>query len=405
MNILIICQYFYPESFKINDIAFELVKRGHNVEILTGYPNYPDGYYYEGYKDKNHNEEIINGVKVHRVRIAERKKGFLNLCLNYVSYAFLGYIRAKKIKSSFDVVLIYQLSPITQGIPSFPFKRKGIPIVLYCQDIWPESIKVYGFEDRNLVFKLIKKMSAKIYQKANRLIVSSPGFIAYLNQICNINKEKMVYLPNFGEDVFLKLQPNISSSNKVNLVFAGNIGKAQNLDILVYSLIKMDKTMRSRLKITIIGSGSYLESFIELVNKEKMNDNFEFIGRKKQEELIDYYSKADAFFISLVSDNKISLTIPTKLMGYMCAGKPIIGAIDDGARELIEESRCGVCCNADDPDSLMHIFNDLVNHKEKYEEMGRNGREYYLNNFTFSIHIKKLENVMEDLCQSLKVKR
>ena len=140
MKILIVSQYYYPEQFQINEIAPALVKLGHSVTVLTGLPNYPKGKIYDGYEDAYKSQEVIDGVEVIRVKEHPRKKGALHLLWNYWSFAAKGNNRAKKLKEKYDIVLAYQLSPITSVYPAITYaQRHKVPLLLYCLDIWPES--------------------------------------------------------------------------------------------------------------------------------------------------------------------------------------------------------------------------------------------------------------------------
>ena len=195
MKILVVSQYFYPENFRINQLCFELVNLGHHITVITGYPNYPGGYIYEKYKNKDVKEEKIRGVQIIRVNLCQRRKNPINLLLNYLSFAWNAHHRIKKIKGDFDCVFVFEVSPITQIFPAWTYKRKyGIPLIINCQDIWPDVVKVYGIKENTIIFNLIKKISAFLYKKGDLVITSSPGFNLYLEKTCEVNHDKIVYL-------------------------------------------------------------------------------------------------------------------------------------------------------------------------------------------------------------------
>ena len=190
MNVLIVTQYYYPEQFQINEIAPELVKRGHEVTVLTGLPNYPQGEIYDGYRDVR--EDNVEGVKIIRVPIHPRKHGPVHLIWNYMSYIILGNRAAKKLPGGFDIILAYQLSPVTSLYPAVTYKKKyGVPILNYCLDIWPESAQAHVKTDKGLLYRNICKISKRLYQHCDHIAVTSRPFIYYLSSKNGIDTEKM----------------------------------------------------------------------------------------------------------------------------------------------------------------------------------------------------------------------
>lgn len=386
MNILVVTQYYFPEPFRINEICEELVRRGHNVTVLTGLPNYPDGEIYKGYENK-HEEETINGVKIYRCKIRPRKKGSINLLRNYLSFWYKARLAIRVLPCTFDVVYSYQLSPITSSAPACWYAKKNkVPLFLYCLDLWPESV-VEGFSSRSPIYKFISWLSKRIYSSACIIGVTSPSFIGYLHPLIKWPKERFVYIPQHARDISSQIV--VEKHEQLNVVFTGNIGASQNLDVLVdaINLIK-DKT---GFKVTIVGSGSDLDRLKEKVRRLGLTEQIEFAGRQPKEKMPEYYSMADFCFLSLRDEGAVSWTIPGKLQEYMSAGKPILAAINGDTRFIIQDARCGVCVNFDDKKKLSEVILEFSKDKAKLSWYGNNAREYYLKNFTLSKHVDAVE--------------
>lgn len=398
LNILIISQYYYPEQFRINDICEGLVKQGHHVTVLTGLPNYPEGVVLSKYKNFKNRKEIINDVYVIRSFLYGRGKGALKLFLNYLSFMISACLKKRKLpKKNYDAIFVYEISPVTQIFPGYLYKRKfRCPLFVNCQDVWPEVIKVYNIEESSLIFKLVKKFSIWLYRKADRILVSSEGFIDYLHTICKIAFEKMEYLPNHAEEIYLNFSNQTPSDvdNMVNLLFAGNIGKAQDLDTLVKAVSQLSKLAMKKVIINIVGEGSYMAILKSSVIKMELNDKFVFHGKKKLTELKYFYEKADAYILTLEGNTFISKTVPAKLQGYMGAGKPILAAIDGQAKIIIEKANCGLCVNAGDNESYAEILEEFILNIELYRGLGNNGRDFFNRNFTLEKYIERLLVIM-----------
>lgn len=392
MKILVVSQYYSPEPFRINEICEELVKRGHDITVLTGIPNYPDGEIYPGY-EKGHREEVINGVRVIRCRIRPRKKGPVNLMLNYLSFWYKGGLAVRNLPNDYDVVYSYQLSPITSSSPACWYSKKyHKPHFLYCLDIWPESV-VENISSDSPVYKYISWLSRRIYSKSTKIGVTSPSFIVYLSKLINWRKEKFVYIPQHARDISSKSGGRMHGP--LNILFTGNIGASQNLDVLIdaVSLIK-DETS---LKVTIVGSGSDLERLQAKVINQGLSQLVQFTGRQPKEKMPEYYEMADFCFLSLRDEGAVSWTIPGKLQEYMSAGKPILAAINGDAKFVIEDSHCGVCVDFNDSKELSKTILEYSNKQESLVQFGVNARDYYLKHFTLKKHVDSLECVFHDL--------
>lgn len=389
MRILVICQYYYPEPLKIADLCEELVKKGNDVTVITGIPNYPMGEIYEEYKQNKRKYEEINGVKVYRCFTIPRKSGTIMRMLNYYSYAISSKIKSKKLKDEFDVVLVYQLSPVLMAKAGIEYKKKfNKKMILYCLDVWPESLTAGGIKKGSFIYKHYYKVSKKIYKSCDKILVTSKSFINYFKDSFNIEEDKITYLPQYAESIFDYEKCKKHQNEKIDLLFAGNMGKAQSIETIVQAadILKNKKNIFFHL----VGDGSEFEHIKEKINTLKL-DNIILYGRKPVTEMPDYYKKADAMLVTLQADSFISQTLPGKVQTYMAAGKPIIGAIDGEGRKTIEDAKCGYCGKAEDYKELAENIIKFAENKNK-EQLGENAYNYYNDNFTKEICINKMIN-------------
>lgn len=387
MRILVVSQYYYPEPFRIHEICESLVKEGHTVTVVTTNPNYPNGEIYDGYKDR-YFEEIINGVEVIRCQSRPRYQGNLNLALNYISFCINASIEVMRIKENYDIVFSYQLSPITSAIPAILYKRKAhIPMLLYCLDVWPESLKGSPLE-KGILYKLIKKLSIYIYNSANKILVTSPCFIDYINNLCKRFDVEVLY--QHANEINMVEVPEELREYKTykNFMFIGNIGKSQNIECLLKAVSLINN--RSKFKLHIVGSGSFLSKSIEIATDLGINDAVVFHGRKPREEMPKYYSIADVCIVSLKDEGFVGYTVPGKLQEYMAAGKAILGCINGDAAKIINEAKCGIVVNAGDYISLSKCIENLVSDEDLLSLYSINSRKYYLENFRLGVYIDKL---------------
>lgn len=387
MNLLVICQYYYPESFRITDICESLVEKGHDVTVLTGLPNYPEGKILENYRRGKKRNEIINGVKVVRTFEIGRGTTKFQLFLNYISYTLSASIKAFNLKEKFDVVLVNQLSPVMMAIPAIVYKKKyNRKILLYCLDLWPASLIAGGIKEGSIFYKLFFIISKWIYSSVDSIAVTSSMFKEYFKSKLFMNIENIQHIPQYAEDIFAEIEEK-KENRKFNFVFAGNIGEMQSVETIVKAANEMKE--KNNIMFHIVGDGSKLEECILLSKKLKLN-NIIFYGRKPINEMPQYYSFADAMLITLKNDKTISYTLPGKVQSYMAAHKPIIGSINGETRRVIKEAGCGYCCDADDYKELSKIILEFCDSNQQ-KLMGANGYDYYIKNYSKKSFISTLE--------------
>lgn len=391
MKILVVCQYYYPEQFRINDICETLVKKENEVTVLTGLPNYPRGKVSKEYKFFRKRKEKINGVNVIRSFEIGRRRGIIFRVLNYLSYMISASIKACFMKEQFDVVYVYQLSPVLMAVPGIIYKKRhNTKMVLYCLDLWPESVTTFGIKENTLIYKLIDKISRKIYNKADEILVSSETFKQDIKK--KLKQDiKIEYIPQYSENI---LSAKTHKWHKeINFVFAGNIGKAQSVETIIKAANELKEN--SNIKIHIVGDGSSLQECKDLVKKLNLN-NVIFYGKKELNEMQQYYNLADAMIVTLTKDAFASKTLPGKVQSCMATGNPIIAAADGETKKIIENAKCGYCVPAEDYKALANKMIEFAS-KTKVEiaELENNSQEYYNKNFKKDIIINKLIKVLE----------
>jgi len=358
---------------------------------LTGYPNYPEGIIYDGYGKGKHIDEVVGGVKIHRCYTIPRKTGIIFRFLNYYSFAISStlYALSKKCVASdglpFDVVFCDETSPVMMSYAGWAYGSKHkVPKVMYCQDLWPESLIAGGITRGSIIYKYYHWVSKRIYRAMDHIFISSRMFADYLNQHFNISKERIEYLPQYAEGIFEKLEPK-KETGTFDFTFAGNIGAIQSVE----TIIKAAKLLTNEpVKFHIVGSGTDLE---RLQGLAQGLENVVFYGRRPLEEMPSFYSKADAMLVTLGADPVISLTLPGKVQSYMAVGKPIIGAIDGETPEVISAANCGYCGKAEDENQLAENIRKFISDETNRAEMGRNAREYYEKNFLEQLFFEKIE--------------
>lgn len=395
MKILVVCQYYYPEQFRINDICKRLVSDGHSVTVLTGLPNYPDGKIpieYRWFKKRN---ETIDGVNIVRCFEVGRGKSTLKLGLNYLSYAISASIKVLVLKKDFDIVFVNQLSPITMAIPAIAYKKIfKQQLFLYCLDLWPDSLAAAGINKNSVLFKIMFRISKKIYKNTDKIAITSKSFGLYFEKVLKMKTKEIEYLPQYAEKMFERVKYNMQESKVKNMVFAGNVGEMQSVETIVLAANEIKK--RNDVHFHIVGGGSSLKGCKDLARKHQLT-NISFYGQRPLSEMPKFYKLADAMLITLKGNEFISYTLPGKLQSYMAAGKPVIGAINGETRRVIEESKCGLCCEAEDYKSFARIINEFVDSNMAQSYFAQNSFDYYQLHFNEYRFYEKLYKIIKPM--------
>lgn len=397
-SILVIAQFYYPEPFRITDICESLVGDGYEVHVVTSFPNYPEGEIYPGYQHYAHQDEVVNGVRIHRCPMIPRKHGILFRMLNYYSFVISAnrYVNSKECHTvaggEFDIVFVNETSPILMAKPAICYSRKyGTPTLLYTLDLWPEWLAGVGISEKSLVFRYYSRVSGKIYRSMDRVLASSQSYIARLHQRFQIDNQFMEYLPQYAEELFKPCSVSERGST-TNILFAGNIGVMQGLNTVVNAAVML---VNDNVMIHIVGDGTELEHLKSMARELNLK-NITFHGRHDVSEMPAYYAKADAMLVTLLANPAISLTLPGKVQSYMAAGKPIIGAINGEAQRVIQDAQCGYCGPAGDAKQLAENIRRFVQ-EDKSETQGRNARTYYEAHFTKRHFMQHLTDVIDSM--------
>jgi glycosyltransferase involved in cell wall biosynthesis len=406
LRLLIVSQYFWPEGFSINEVADSLVKKSINVDILTGKPNYPHGKIFPGYCAWGCHREIRDHITINRVPLFPRGKGGFRLALNYLSFVFFGLLYSPFLlrKKKFDIILVYAPSPILQAIPAiFLGWLKGCPVVLWVQDLWPESLSATGYIKNKAALKLVELLVRFIYRHTDLLLIQSKAFEAPVRALAS--KTRIVYHPNSVDDIFSK--PAIQKAPKIDglghgfsVMFAGNIGSAQAVEVIVdaASLLKDHEDIH----FVILGDGSAREWMLQEVRQRKLT-NLHLPGRFPVETMPAFMQKASALLVTLADQPIFAATVPNKVQAYMAAGKPIIACLNGEGARLVVESGAGLSTPAENPQALADTILHL--HKltpEEHEKMGENGRRYYQEHFNHDYLVNQLIGHLQAMSQGKK---
>ncbi|MDY5440683.1 MAG: glycosyltransferase family 4 protein [Candidatus Enteromonas sp.] len=390
MKILVVSQFYWPENFRITDIAETLVERGHDVTVLTGLPNYPQGTIYPEYRHGKNRVQERNGVKIVRAKLIGRRRNVFFRLLNYYSFPFFASKLAKKLDKDFDVVLINELSPILGAIPGIKYAKKNkVRCVMYEMDLWPGSLLAGGISPKSWIYKHYEKVSAKIYSGCDEILVSTKEHKEAIHSLPGCKDLSIHYLPQCADPIFEQtLFPKVDNG-VIDLMFASNIGLAQSCDTIVEAarILKGDK----RFLFHFIGDGTACPKLKKLVADYGL-DNVIFHGRQPLEKMVEFYSLADAMLVTLEDKPYARMTIPGKVQSYLACGKPIIGAISGSCANFIRECGAGMVVEAEDSAGLARIITEFA--EGDYSEFGRNGRDYYFEHLSQDRYLKDLQKYL-----------
>ena len=397
MKILATCQYGWPEPYPSLNPMEEMAKRGHAVHAITGVPNYPMGERFEGYKNKV-SEEDHNGIHITHVPVIPRKQDAIHRLLNYHSYPIAAKKQLMKLPGDYDVIFANQSSPVMMVEPAIAYGKKwNKRVVMYCMDLWPASLCTGGIKPDSAVYRYYWKRSKQVYRSVDVLLVTSRLFRDYLCSEFGVPENRIDYLPQYALSEFDRIPPG-GEKTTTDLVFAGNVGAAQNLGVLLKAAKLLEQEgfddKGKQIRFHIIGNGQQLENLQRIAREEKIG-SVVFHGRRPAEEMPGYYAMADAMIVTMLPDPLVSLTLPAKVQSYMAAGKPILASADGEIPNVLREANCGFCAGADDPEAFAAVVRDFVSDPER-EQKGQNARSYYENNFSRQRLMDKLERILEE---------
>lgn len=401
-KVLIVSQYFWPESFRINDVVKTLLEKSIEVEVLTGKPNYPRGEIFSGYRAWGFQRETHQGVNINRIPLLARGCGGWRLALNYLSFVLSGLLFAPWMlrKKRFDVIFIYAPSPILQAIPAiFLGWLKGCPVVLWVQDLWPESLSATGHVRNRAVLKLVERAVRFIYRHVDLLLVQSRAFEAPVRVLAS--GTPIVYYPNSVDDTFAipatDETPYVDGLGEgFSVMFAGNIGAAQAVEVIVEAAALLKEY--ADIHFVVLGEGSRWEWMRQEAQMRKLN-NLHLPGRFPVETMPCFMQKASALLVTLADQEIFRATIPSKVQAYLAAGRPILACLNGEGANLVTAAGAGLAVPAEDGHALAEAVMRLYRMPpQEREAMGARGRLYYAQHFAHDGLVDQLIGHLRSVC-------
>jgi len=405
MKILVVSQYFWPENFRINDLCAELVRRGHQVTVLTGKPNYPDGKVFPDFHSNPDDFNQYQGCQLVRVPMIPRGKGSsVKLLMNYISYFISASIVGSwKLKGqSFDMIFVFEPSPVTVCLPALFLKKlKKAPVVFWVLDLWPETLEAVGVVKSKPLLILVSKLVAFIYNRCDLVLGHSKAFYDGIARYCT-DRSKIKYFPSWSEDVFLNtvtssVQDIVKHDGVFKILFAGNIGDAQDFPAILQT-VNLLKTKQLKVKIFVVGDGRAFEWVKSEIIKQKLENYIYMLGRHPLESMPSFYMSVDALLVTLQESPVFAMTIPGKVQSYMAAGKPILTMLSGEGSRVIQEAECGYTAQSSDYKQFAKNIIDMSElNQDELLSLGNKAKQYAQVEFDRDTLITQLESWFTEL--------
>lgn len=397
IRLLVVSQYYYPEQFRINDMCAEWVKRGYDVTVITGIPNYPQGKFYKGYGWLSKRNETHSGVSIIRLPIISRGTSKFRLALNYLSFVASGFLWQVLTKQHADLVFSFEVSPMSQVLPAVWFaKRRNIPCMVYVQDLWPENLQEVMGVRTGPVVNLVTKMTDYIYRQCQLILVTSNSFKIAIEDK-GVTPEKVMFWPQYAEDFYKPselVSPLVPPDERFTIAFTGNIGTSQGLEILPKTATLL-KAKSVHIRFLLVGDGRGMPALKESIADEKVEEYFSFIPPQPPQDIPAVLAAVDAAFISFADNPLFSMTIPAKLQSYMACGMPIIASAGGETMEIVQISGCGYVSPPADAVSLGGIIQKLIGLSSfDREKLGINALEYSKKHFNKRLLMDKMDTLL-----------
>jgi glycosyltransferase involved in cell wall biosynthesis len=396
-KVLIVSEVFYPEEFKINELAIDWKNKGYDVDILTMVPSYPSSKVFDGYENRWYQKELWNGMNIYRVKaVTGYKNSLFKKLLKYFAFMIMGSFLSIKIGKKYDYIFGFQVGPLTAMVPAIILKQfYKKPVTLWIQDIWPDSVYAYGFKKTKILEFFLNSFVRYVYKNTSSFGISAKGFEKKIIPFLSENKE-IFYAPNWADYLDKDLEKFVlSDDDKIHFTFAGNIGSVQNLENIIESFGKIDDKYLEKAQLNIIGDGSHLEKLQNIV-KENNFKNIIFWGRKPREEIFKYLDASDFLIVSLINKEIFSLTVPAKTQTYIATNKPVIAIINGEASEIVRENNLGLVCSPSDVEQIKATFIKAINTTNEEKN------EYIRNSEFLTNNVFKKEIIIDNLLELLK---
>lgn len=406
LRIAVVTQHFWPENFQINHLVRALTERGHTVVVLTGKPNYPGGNIFEGYSYLGHDADVYEAAEVLRVPVIPRGKGGgLRLAVNYLSFLINARLFGiRRLQGEFDAVFCYAPSPLTVGLTALAAKRHtGAPMLIWVQDLWPESVAAAGGVRAGWVLRLLDVMVLRIYRGADRVLIQSPAFRSHVER-AGIDAARIVYFPQSVDPLFQPLPAEHSPEGAklmpdgFRVMFAGNIGQAQDFETVLAAAALL--RAHADIKWVIIGYGRRHAWLAEQIDILGLADRFVLLGQHPEASMPLFFAHADALLVTLRKDPIFAKTIPTKIQSYLACGRPIIAGMDGEGARVVVESGAGFAAPASEPEKLADAVLRLYQlSDDERAEMGRRAKAYSVSHFDRETLVDQLVGEMRALAK------
>lgn len=402
-RILIFTNHFFPENFKINEIADFLVEDGHTIHVVTGIPNYPTGSFFEGYGLFSRNHERKNEkFTIRRLPLIPRGNGSKpRLVINYLSYAFSVWVYTFYLtffRKRYDIVFVHHTSPVFITIPPIFYRWvRGSKNILWDLDMWPDTLNALGIITSVKITSLLEGVMKWIYQKYDHVFLGSKSFLDRAKS--RIEAQNFSYFPNWAERIFTDTVSVIPENKPyfptdIKIMYAGNIGEAQDFENVVKAIKLLENEPITWL---MVGDGRKKEWLETQISSLGVTSKVVFYGNQPLEYMPYYFSKADAMFLSIKNEKIFEMTVPAKLQAYMGFGKPVIGMISGEGAQIIEESEGGFAVRGGDFESLVEKVRQFRNLQQiDREAMGNNNKAYYKENFSLLARQQQLRNIVDN---------
>lgn len=404
-KILFVCQYFYPETFRGNDIAFHLAEEGHDVHVVTGIPNYPKGKFFPGYGLFKKRHEVINGVRVTRLPLVPRgEDNKIMLMLNFFSFFIVGWLWMlfHALWHKYDLVFCQQLSPVMMSSPAVLYKKmRHVPLYTWVLDLWPESLTAAGGINNKYILGFFNLFVKSEYKNSDKILTSSKSFDQSILKYGDY-KDKVIYYPQWSDGAsnvsglnfaLPKKLKELSSNGDFIVMFAGAVGEAHGMECNMQAALKTKEY--KNIKWVIVGDGRRLDWVRSFVKENGIEETVITLGRFPSETMPLFFEKADVMLVSLTDSPLFNMYSPAKIASYMAAERPIIAALNGEGGEVIKAAECGWNVKAGDSDSLAKLVIALSQtDKQELAVKGQKGKAYYDKFFTKDECLKKLDEIM-----------
>ena len=409
-KILFVCQYFYPEIFRGNDVAFHWAEEGHDVHVVTGIPNYPDGVFHKGYGMFKNRNQVVNGVRVTRLPIFPRGNNKIMLILNYFSYFIVawGYVLFLAISHKYDFVFVQQLSPVMMSASGVLYKKlRKVPLYTWVLDLWPESLAAAGGINNRHILGFFNHFVKSEYKWSDKILTSSKSFDLNILKYGNY-KDKIVYYPQWSDgngsnmdctnlaDILNEKgidEEMVFDERNFKVMFAGAVGEAHGMECNLQAALLTKE--RKDIKWVIVGDGRRMSWVQQFVKEHGLEETVLTLGRYPSETMPLFFKKADVMLVSLTDSPLFNLYAPAKISSYMAAGRPIIASLNGEGAEVVKDAECGWHVAPGDAQSLAKLVVRLSETaKETLAQKGASGRAFYEENFMKEKCLRNLDEIV-----------